>query len=158
MQTRFHIDSTGVSVAIVLLTPGFLMMAVGFIGFNSGVKLIVALAVGTGVLIALWFALARGTHVTIDENKNLYGTLFFFRGRTTPLSDAVAISAQKAFMGAMTEVYITYRKKDGTLATRTIVSKEGLKKSDFKKLLQTIRSANPNIDIPKELLAPVEKY
>jgi hypothetical protein len=46
-----------------------------------------------------------------------------------------------------------YRKKDGTLGERGLVNKESLRKSDFTKLLETIRSTNPNIEIAKELLA-----
>ncbi len=153
MHKRFYLDITGVSVAIALLIPGVLMMSIGFIGFHSGPRFIAALAVGAGVLIALWCGLARGTYVTVDgENKQLRGTLGFFRARTTPLADIVSINGRKIFMGGMTEVYMKYRKKDGTLGERGLVNKESLRKSDFTNLLETIRSMNPTIEIAQELL------
>jgi hypothetical protein len=52
----------------------------------------------------------------------------------------------------MAEVYMKYLKKDGTIAERGLVSKQGIKKSEFKNLLDAIRSANPNIKIDPDLL------
>ncbi len=152
MKKRFNVDSTTVTVSVIMLTPGFLMMALGFIGFKSVPMIILSLVVGTGVLVILWFGLARGTYITIDGNKNIYNTLFFFKVNTILLSDIVALTTRGTFMGAMTYIYATYPDKKGNLIKRTIVTKGVLRKEDFKKLMETIASANPNIDIPKELI------
>jgi hypothetical protein len=149
---RYNFDSTGATVTVAILTPGFLMMALGFIGTSPVSRLILALAVGLVVLIALWIGLVRGTSVTVDENKNVCGRVFFIRGKVTPLSDVLSIKARKTFAGLMTEVYMTYRKNDGTVVDRGLVSKETLRKEDFTKLLEAISAANPNIEISRRLL------
>jgi hypothetical protein len=135
-----------------MLAPGVLMMTVAFLGFGSPERLTFSLLAGIVVLVAGWLGFARGTYVTIDENKDLYGTLFFFRGKVTSLSDVVSIHQRHTFGGLMAEVYMKYLKKDGTIAERGLVSKQGIKKSEFKNLLDAIRSANPNIKIDPDLL------
>ena len=52
----------------------------------------------------------------------------------------------------MVEVYMRYRTKDGRLAERGLVSRQGIKKSEFQRLLDAIRSANRNIKIDPDLL------
>ena len=156
MQKRFYFNRTGVTFTTAILTPGFLMIATAFIGFDSIGKLILSLAVGVGVLVVMWLGFARGTYVTIDESNNLYGTLFFFfRGRTIPLKDATTMTTRETFAGGVTVLYLTFRKKDGTEETRSFAAKQAFKKKDLKSLLEAIHSANPNIDTaqPSTLLS-----
>jgi hypothetical protein len=80
------------------------------------------------------------------------GTLFFFRGNVTALSDVLSIHQRQTFGGLMAEVYMKYRKKDGTIAERGLVSRQGIKKSDFRKLLEAVLSVNPDIKIDQDLI------
>jgi hypothetical protein len=52
----------------------------------------------------------------------------------------------------MAEMYMRYRTKDDRLAERGLVSKQGIKKSEFQRLLDAICLANPNIKIDPDLL------
>jgi hypothetical protein len=137
---------------IVVFALGFLLMSVPLITSGAFLKFAISWAVVGGLLVLVWFGFARGTYVTIDEKKDLYGTLFFFRGKVTSLSDVCSIHQRHTFGGLMAEVYMRYRKKDGTIAERGLVSKQGIKKSEFKNLLDAIRSANPKIKIDPDLL------
>jgi len=154
MQTRFYLDARGASLFVGMMLLCALLLLVPMILSGTFNKLAVYFIPMLLILGTVWLAWARGTYVTVDgDNKQLYGTLGFLRARTTPLPDIVSINARKIFMGGMTEIYMKYRKKDGSLGERGLVNKESLRKSDFTKLLETIRSANPSIEIAKELLA-----
>ena len=152
MPTRFNFDRSAANVLIGLLTPGFLMMALAFIGFDSVPKLGLAFAAGIGVLALLWVGFARGTYVEIDAKNNLYRTSGFFMRKAIPLSSIVSLNTRGTFAGLMTEISLTYRDKDGTLRTIGTMNKQSLKKSEMRKFLTTLRSASPNITIPQELL------
>jgi hypothetical protein len=151
MQTRFNFDRASANAIVGMLAPGSLMIAVAFLGFESTERLLISLMVGIAGLAVLWLGFTRGTYITIDENK-LYGRLFFLRGNVTALSDVISIHQRHTFGGLMAEVYMKYRRKDGTIAERGLVSKQGIKNSEFKNLLEVIRSANPNIRIDPDLL------
>ena len=103
-------------------------------------------------MAALWLGFTRGTFIIID-GKNLYGTLFFVRGNVTALSDVLSIHQRQTFGGLMAEVYMKYRKEDGSIAERGLVSRQGIRKSDFRKLLEAVRSVNPDIKIDQDLIA-----
>ena len=126
------------------------MITVAFLGFETTERLIVSIIVGIGVMLLLWLGFTRGTYITLDGTK-VYGKLFFFRGNVTALADIVSIHKRHSFGGLLAEVYMKYRKNDGTLAERGLVSKQGIKKSELKNLLEAIRSANRNIKIDPDL-------
>jgi hypothetical protein len=152
MRTRFNFDRSAANVLIGLLTPGFLMMALAFIGFDSVRKLGLAFVAGIGVLALLWAGFARGTYVEIDSKNDLYRTSGFFMRKAIPLSSIVSLNTKGTFAGLLTEISLTYRDKDGTLRTIGTMNKQSLKKSEMQKFLTTLRSANRNITIPQELL------
>jgi hypothetical protein len=151
MRPRFDFDRSAANVLIGLLTPGFLMMALAFIGFDSVPKLGLAFVAGIGVLALLWVGFARGTYVEIDAKNNLYRTSGFFMKKAIPLSSIVSLNTRGTFAGLMTEISLTYRDKDGTLRTIGTMNKQSLKKSEMQKFLTTLLSANPNVSIPQEL-------
>jgi hypothetical protein len=72
--------------------------------------------------------------------------------KAIPLSDIVRLNARGTFAGLMTEITLTYRDKSGTLRTIGTMNKQSLKKREMKKFIDTLRSANPSIAIPQELL------
>jgi hypothetical protein len=152
MTKRYRADQQIATAMIIPFAFGFLLMSVPLMTSGAFLKFAISWATVGGLLVLLWLGFAHGTYVTIDENKNLYGTLCFFRGRVTFLSDVVSIHQRHTFGGLMAEVYMKYRKKDGTIAERGIISKQGIKNSEFKNLLDAIRSANPNIKIEPDLL------
>ena len=106
----------------------------------------------TVFLSLLWIGFARGSYITIEGNKRLFGTVAFIRSRTSDPSNIISIRARATFGGLMTEVYMMYRNPDGTVTDRTLVSKNSLRKDDLPRLLRSIATANPTIDIDRTLL------
>jgi hypothetical protein len=151
MNQRFYSDSRIANLLVSIFSICTLLTIVPMSLSGTLGKLSVFFVPVGIILVAIWFGLARGTHVTIDDQGNLYGTLFFIRTKTTALSDVLALSTKKTFMGAMTEVYMTIRLKNGFLENRGVATKEGLKGNDFKALIEAIHSSSPNIKIPEEL-------
>ena len=149
---RYYFDSQGATFAIGLLFLGFLLMFTPLILSGALLKILIGAVLVIVCLAAFWFALARGTYVTIDRSKGLvYGTVFFFKAKVIPIADIVSITSRKGLLGALTDIYLSYRKADGTLTSRTIITKEALKRGEFTRFLDALASANPRIDIPKEL-------
>jgi hypothetical protein len=144
-------DTSVANAVIGVFAFGFFLMSVPLIIDGSVVKLAVLLGILTGVLGPIWVGFARGTYITVANGK-VCGNLFFAPGKKTPIADVVEIKQRTIFGGLMAEVYMTYRAKSGTLLERGLVSKQGLKKSELKNLLELIRSTNPSIDIAPELL------
>jgi hypothetical protein len=151
MQTRFHFDVKGIITMIGGLLIGSLLMLVPIILSGSIAQLLTYLIPVLSALAMLWFAFTRGSYVTIDE-KHVRGRFLFFPGKVTPLSEVTSIRARSTFLGLITEVFMTRHECDGTLVEVGLVSKESLSAGDFRRLLETIRAANPNIDIDPSLL------
>jgi hypothetical protein len=78
MRTRFNFDRTAANTVIGLLTPGFLMMAIAFIGFESFSRIILGCMVGIAVLASMWLGFTRGTYAEIDTGENVYRTCGLF--------------------------------------------------------------------------------
>jgi hypothetical protein len=152
MENRFRTDAQVATTLATVLALGFVLMSVPLIISGAFLSFAISWAVVGGLIGGVWLGFARGTYVTIDDNGNLYGTLFFFRGKVTPLSDIISIHQRHTFGGLMAEVYMKYRKKDGAIAERGLISKQGLKGREFRKLLEAIRLANPHIKIDPDLL------
>jgi hypothetical protein len=150
MQTRFHFNVKGIVTMIGGLLIGSLLMLVPIILSGSVAQLLKYLVPVLIALAILWFAFTRGSHVTIDE-KCVRGRFLFFPGRVTPLSEVTAIRTRSTFLGLITEVFMMRHKSDGTLVEVGLVSKESLSAADFRRLIETIRAANPNIDIDPAL-------
>jgi hypothetical protein len=151
MKRRFHVDSQAVIAIIAVFAVGFLLMSVPLLTSGALVKFVTSGAIIVGLLAIVWLGFTRGTYITIDGTR-VYGTLFFFRGKVTQLSDVVSLHQRHTFGGLMAEVYMKYRKADGTIAERGLVSKQGIRKREFKNLLGAIRLVNQNIKIDPDLL------
>ena len=155
MKTRFRMNIMDIK-AVYATIGGFafsaFLMFVPLILSASFAKLAIGTAIVIILLTVLWFGFTRGSYTTVDENNNLYGTVFFIRCRMTPLSDVISLGTRGTFMGAMTTINFTFRNKKGVLETRSVATKEVLEKKDLQKLIEAIHSANPNINIPKELI------
>ena len=52
----------------------------------------------------------------------------------------------------MSDAFLKYRKKDGTVGNKGIVSKQSMQKGEFRKLMLAIRSANPKNKIDPNLV------
>jgi hypothetical protein len=150
MQTRFNFGVKGMITMIAGLLIGSLLMLVPIILSGSVAQLLKYLIPVLIALAILWLAFTRGSYITIDE-KNVSGRFLFVQGKITPLSEVTSIRARRTFLGLITEVFMTRRKNDGTLVEVGLVSKESLSAADFRRLLEAIRSVNPNIDIEPAL-------
>jgi len=152
-HNRFYFDISVPIAAISILAFGILLILVPLIVNDSIYKFALTIAIVLPILGILWLGFARGTYITVEKkNGKIYGTLFFIRAHTTDISNVVSVRDRGTFGGLMTEVYMTYRNTDGTTADRTIATKQSFKKSDFRKLLEAIRSANPHVEISPSLL------
>jgi len=151
MQTRFYFDPTLVKGIPIILGIGLLLMvAGGLLVTGPSIRHVVFLAVSGGPLFLFWLGFSRGSYITLD-GQNVYGTVLFIRGRLTQISDIVFIRRNPTFAGLMSEVIMGVRKKDGAITERGLANKHGLTEGDFKKLIETIHSINPNIKIDQDL-------
>lgn len=111
----------------------------------------IVLAVANAILLPLWIGFAYGTYVEIVDNK-LRVSRMLFRGKYTSLSDVVSIHVRPVYAGFIGEVYMKVRKSDGTFREQGLINMPGMKDNDMKKLVEMIRSANPNIQVDEDVL------
>jgi len=151
MQTRFYPDQTLVNGIPIILGFGLLLMVGGgLLVTGPSIRQIVFLVVSGVLLLIVWLGLSRGTYVEIS-GKNLRVSRMFFRGRYISLSDAVSIHVRPIYAGFIGEIYLKVRKPDGTFREQGLINKPGMKESDMKKLIEMIRSANPNVKVDEDV-------
>jgi hypothetical protein len=150
MKKKFSLDTAVANALACVMGAGALLMILPTLinGFPGQF----ATHLGSAIIpiAILWFGFARGSYVTIEGNVKLYGT-FFIRGSVTHLSDVISIGQRYRF-GTMSEIFLKYRKKDGSVGDKGIVSKQSMKRRDFRRLINTIQTANPKIEIDPGLL------
>lgn len=151
MQTQFRLDTSIANTTIGVFTVGFLLMCVPLVTSGSFYKLATSALIFSSSLILIWIGFARGSFITIDE-KNIYGTLFFIRGKVTPIADIVSVHSRSTFGGLAMEIYMKVRDEDGKIFERGLAGKPGLRQSELKKLLEAIRKENPITDIDQHQL------
>ena len=150
MQTRFHFDPRLVKGTTIIFGVLFLLMAALSLLSGPSTRPVLFLAVTGALLLLFWIGFLRGSYITVDD-KNVFGRVFFIRGRTTSIADIVSIHRRGTFGGAMAELYMMVRGKNGMVTERGLVGKPGLTESDLKKLLDIIRSKNPMIEIGQDV-------
>lgn len=100
-----------------------------------------------------WVGAKCGTYIEVDiEKKIVGGKVHFIPGKEIFLSDVVELEISGSFAGAITQIYMICKHKNGKLVERGLTSKQMLTKQDLKELILTIHQINPNIKIPEELL------
>jgi hypothetical protein len=152
MRTRFAFDIKGVYTLIGVFSVGFILMFMPLITSGLFVKLAIGSLVVAAFLGILGVGLARGTYVLLDRDKDLFRTSGFFMSKSVPLSGIVRLTAHETFAGLMTEVHVTYRRGDSGLKTMNMMNRQSFKGGDFAKFLEALQSANPRIEISRELL------
>jgi hypothetical protein len=151
METWFYLDRYLVKgIAVIFIACWLVMMGAAALVGRFFVTLNVSAILGC--LIALfWLSFTRGVYITVD-GKSVYGTVFWIRGKVTRIGDIVSIHRNPTFAGLMAEVVMKVRRKDGAIVERGLTNKPGVAESDFKKLLEAIRSINPHIEIDQDVL------
>ena len=150
MKKRFNFDSRGANLlagifivcAILMLLPMYLM--------GTLERLLLYYVLVLPLIFLIWYGLAKGTYITLDEEKKeVYGTIFFIPTRKTSLLKVVSLENKGSLAGTLNQIYMLVEDGRGGIEERGLCSKQGLKEGDFKLLIETVRSANPNIKIPE---------
>jgi len=156
MRKRYYMNIRGLNAKVIV---GWLILlaifaAAPLVTSGSSVEMIIGIVIVAIFVGFIWLGITRGTYITIDDNKNLYNTFFFIKRNVIPLSSIVSLNVRHPalLLGRATEVWKTYRDKDGRIVSKSFVTRETMKRNDFKKLLEEIRQENPNIAISEELL------
>lgn len=150
MKQRFSFDLKVVNTMVGGLAVGFALMSVPLFIEGSLIRIMkydLPIAVLLGML---WFATSRGTYITVEDGK-VYGTVLFIKGKVISLSNVESLATRGTFGGLMRYIRMKCR-ENGKIVERGLITEGVLTKNDFRKLIEAIRSANPNIDIPEELL------
>lgn len=103
------------------------------------------------LLSIFWIAVTKGTHITVDD-REIKGTVLYIFGGKTKISSIISLKKTASFAGLITQIYMMCQSEKGSISERGLTSVEMLKKEDLKELIETIRTINPNIDIPSDLL------
>jgi len=151
MNTRIYLNRTLANGIPITFATLFVLMA-GFSLLNApSLRPVIFLGVVCPLLAILWFALARGTYILVEAEK-LTISRAFLKSKATQLSDVVSIEKRPTFGGLFTEVYMKVRNKDGTFRNQGLINKPGLKREEYKRLFDIIRSANPNVSVDQSIL------
>jgi hypothetical protein len=153
MQKRFYLDKTVAKGLVGVFGIGFLLMLLPLAISGEFARFSIDLVVLCLALTFLWIGFTYGSYVAIEDDKRVYGKFCFIHGNSTLISEIVSIHRRGMFGGSMSEIYLTYRTKSGHVAQRGLVSKQGMRKDDIERLLDTIRNANPRIKIDPGLLS-----
>jgi hypothetical protein len=137
---------------VLVIAIGLLLMVVaGVLDGNYFGTLTVAVT-GYFVLGVVWLASRRGTFIAVDPNtKTLRASNFFFRTKPIPIDSITHIGTRGMFVGAATEIEITYRKQNGQQKTVGYGTKTFFNHKDLRKLLDAIVSMNAALSVPAEL-------
>ena len=154
MVKRFYAKSDFANSVWVLVLCGigyiFVAWDAGTLGGFKVQLILLTFFVLTGLF---WVGAKYGTYTEIDmEKKRLRGKGFFISGKGVYLSDVVELEVPGSFAGAITQVYMICKDKNGKLVERGLGSMEMFAKQDLKDLILTIHQINPDIKIPEELL------
>lgn len=152
MNKIFRFDVRGAYIAVVALTPGFLMMSTALVGLDTNTQLISGVVLGTTVLLVIWMLLARGTFILFDHSSNTLRSSRFFFPRTIPFADITALKSKGTFGGAITELRVEYKNKKGEVRNSIVMAKQTFRDEEFPQFIEELRAACPNVAIARNLL------
>lgn len=99
------------------------------------------------VFIALGFiALSQGSYVLVDQHNNLLRSSYFFFRKTIPLSQIDSLRSKGILGGALTELKIVYRTKQGVKKSRNLIAKEYFEQGEFEQFILTLKNVHPQIE------------
>jgi hypothetical protein len=102
----------------------------------------------------LWFASRRGTFIVVNQTqKTLQASNFFITTSAIPIESITHIGTRGMFVGAASEIEITYRRSNGRDETVGFGATTFLNHADSGKILGAIVALNPQLGIPAELRA-----
>jgi hypothetical protein len=85
-------------------------------------------------LLLLWAASRRGTFIAVDTNsRSLRASNFFIRTKPIPIESIIRIGTRGMFVGAATEIEITYRKPNGGAKDRGLWDDQFSQSDGFEK-------------------------
>lgn len=99
-----------------------------------------------------WIASRKGTFIVVDRNrKTLQASNFFIRTRRVPIEAITRIGTRGMFVGAATEIEITYRKPNGRERTLGYGTMTFLNPADLHTILDALIAINSTLRLPPEL-------
>ena len=138
---------------VLVIAAGLsLMVAAGMLEGNYTSALTVA-AIGYSAISLVWIASRHGTFIAVDPDaKTLRASNFFMRTRPIPIDSITRIGTRGMFVGAVTEIEITYRESDGRRKTVGYGTKNFLDRKDLKRVFDALVTINPSLRVPNELV------
>ncbi len=150
MKKVFYATPELANAGLLCFAVGLLLIASPAIFNGVWHKVIVFFGVALPLLIIFWVGAIYGLYITI-KNKSVRGTVFFIPSRVSEIKDIVSLKKRATFGGLINEIYMLYKKPDGTISDRGLTSIEMLKPNDLNELIETIKTINPSIDIPADI-------
>jgi len=128
------------------------MIIAGVIAGKYVPALVVA-TIGYSAVGLLWVASRYGTFIAVDpDSKTLRAANFFIPTKSIPIASITHIGTRGMFVGAVTEIEITYREPDGRRKTVGYGTKNFLDRKDLKGVFDALVTINPNLHVPNELI------
>ena len=143
-------------IAVIAIYPlVFIFVSLSNGRFLSVWWLPLLMFIGLGLI---WVASRRGTFIVVDLNrKTLHASNFFIRTRSIPIESITHIGTRGMFVGAATEIEITYRKPDGRKHTVGYGTTNFLNLKDLRTVLDTLVEINPSLRLPHELVEKLSR-
>jgi hypothetical protein len=143
-------------VAVMAIYPlVFILVSLSNGRFLSVWWLPLLMFIGLGLI---WVASRRGTFIVVDLNrKTLHASNFFIRTRSIPIESITHIGTRGMFVGAATEIEITYRKPDGRKKTIGYGTTNFLNPKDLKRVFDALLEINPSLRLPHELVEKLSR-
>jgi hypothetical protein len=144
---------------VLVIAAGLsLMVGSGLLEGNYTAALAVA-AIGYFAVSLVWIGSRHGTFIAVDpDTKTLRASNFFIRTRPIPIDSITRIGTRGMFVGAVTEIEITYRESDGRRKTVGYGTKSFLDRKDLKRVFDALVAINPSLRVPNELAGDHSSY
>jgi hypothetical protein len=138
---------------MLVITAGLSLMIISGIALENYASALTVGAIGYSAISLAWIASRRGTFIAVDpESKTLQASNFFIPTKTIHIGSITHIGTRGMFVGAATEIEITYRKPDGRKHSVGYGTTNFLNPKDLRKVLDALIEINPSLRLPPELL------
>ncbi len=138
---------------VFVIAAGLFLMVISGIIEGNYVSALTVAAIGYTAVSLIWIASRHGTFIAVDpDTKILRASNFFIRTKQIPIVSITHIGTRGMFVGAATEIEITYRKPNGLQKTVGYGTKNFLNPKDLKRVLDALAEINPRLHVPKELI------
>ncbi len=143
---------------MLVITAGLSLMVISGIALENYASALTVGAIGYSAISLVWIGSRRGTFIAVDpERKTLEASNFFIPTKTIPIGSITHIGTRGMFVGAATEIEITYRKPDGIKKTIGYGTTNFLNLKDLKRVFDALLEINPSLRLPHELVEKLSR-